>query len=351
MKSQRNDKRPESSQNRAGSGAIQVGFRFPAAATALMLLLSVGAFPEQALGAESTVYKSATGFSTNWDTLPVTVERLSPSLHYLHGSGGNMVLSSGSDGLVLVDNEFVPLSDRILETIAAIAPGSVRLVLNTHWHGDHTGMNAGLAALGATVIAQDRSRARMLDRQYSVFFDAVSQPAPKAALPVLTFPDRINLHLNGESVSFFAVPPSHTDGDAVVWFPESNVVHLGDVYIHGLYPIIDVAGGGDVNGYEPAINQVLALIDDDTRVIPGHGPPGTRADLVAFRDMIVSIRDRVRDLLQQGLDIDGILAARPSREFDARWASDRVGPDDMVMMVYQSLSGDYRRALNDRATE
>lgn len=290
-------------------------------------------------------FKTAGGFSNNWDTLDITTQQLAEHVYYLHASGGNMVLSVGPDGIVLVDNEFMPIADKILQTIGTLQKGPIRFVLNTHWHGDHTAMNAKLAETGAVIIAQDSSRERMLSQQYNAFFNSNTAPAQAAALPLISFPKAMQLHLNGESVQFFYTSPAHTDGDAVVWFPTSNVIHMGDIFINELYPIIDVVGGGDVNGYAPAIDAVLALINDDTKVVPGHGPVGDKTRLKEYRDMIETIRIRVQAMLDSGKDIDAILAARPSHEFDALWASDRVGPNDVVMMVYQSLSGDYLRSL------
>ena len=208
-------------------------------------------------------------------------------------------------------------------------------------------MNGILAAQEAVIISHENSRKRMQTKSYNAFFNSVTPASPKDALPVITFPKNMSLHANGEDIQLIYVNPAHSDGDAIVWFPEANVVHLGDIYIGELYPIIDVANGGDVNGYAPAIDHVLRLIDEETAVVPGHGPVGYKADLIAYRNMIATIRDRVKTMLDDGKDIDEILDARPTAAFDEIWASNRVNPDHMTMMVYQSLSGDYLKMKAD----
>jgi glyoxylase-like metal-dependent hydrolase (beta-lactamase superfamily II) len=303
----------------------------------LTLLIVAGAVAAQP-------WKTAGGFSTDFDTVPITVERLRDNVYFMHGSGSNMVLAVGEDGALLVDNEFREINDRIRAEIAKLHPGPVRYVFNTHWHWDHTGMNQDLAEAGAVIMAHDRSRERMLSPQHHAFFDRTSPPAAQQALPVITFPRAMTLHFNGESVQFLYTTDAHTDGDAVAWFPRSNVVHMGDLYISELYPIIDINSGGDVDGYAPALDAVLAMIDEDTRVVPGHGRVGTKADLEAYRHMVVTIRDRVASMIADGLELAAILAANPSREFDPDWASDRVGPDDWVTMVYQSLMRNPQRS-------
>ena len=290
-----------------------------------------------AMNGMAHTWKTAGGFSMDFENLPITVEPLAPNVYYVHGSGGNMVLAVGEEGALLVDNEFRELNARLQATFKSLHPAPLKYVFNTHWHWDHTGMNEELALGGAIILAHEQSRARMLTTQHHAFLDQTSPPVAKTALPVLTFPRAMSLHLNGESIQFFYTTDAHTDGDAIAWFPRSNVVHMGDLYISELYPIIDINSGGDINGYAPAIDAVLAVIDDKTRVVPGHGRVGSKADLVAYRQMIVTIRDRVAAMLDDGQTLEAVLAANPSREFDPDWASDRVGPQDWVTMVYQSL--------------
>lgn len=298
-------------------------------------------FASTAVAIAAQQWKIAGGFSMDWDTVKIEDIALSPTLHYMLGSGGNMLVSTGANGLVLVDNEFPEMTPKIREALAELQDGPVRLLLNTHFHSDHTGGNASLAEDGALIIAHQNARERMLTEQQNLFFNSVTPPAPQAALPLVTFADTMTLHVNGEEVRFFYVNPAHTDGDAIVWFKQSNVVHMGDIYINELYPIIDLAGGGNIDGYAPAIDVVLAMIDDDTKVVPGHGPVGDKASLKFYRDMLVDIRDQVKAMIDKGMDIDAILAANPSRAYDEDWASDRVGPDDVTMMIYLSLTGEY----------
>jgi len=282
-------------------------------------------------------WKAATGFSDDFANVPITVEPLRENIYFIHASGGNMVLAAGEDGALLVDNEFAELNERLQETIRKLSPKPLRYVFNTHWHWDHTGMNEALAGTGAVIFAHDQSRERMLTPQHHAFFSRASPPVARVALPVITFPRAMSLYLNGESIQFLYTSDAHTDGDAIAWFPKSNVVHMGDLYISELYPIIDINSGGDVNGYAPALDAVLAVIDDETRVVPGHGRVASKADLLVYRNMIVTIRDRVAALMDDGLMLEAVLLANPSREFDQAWASDRVGPEDWVTMVFNSL--------------
>lgn len=292
-----------------------------------------------AAGIQAQEWKIAGGFNMDWPTVTVATQPLSGSVYYMHGSGGNMLVSAGEDGILLVDDEFAEISAKILAAVAAIQPGPVRFVLNTHFHSDHAGGNALLGEQGATIIAHSNARLRMLTEQRSLFFGSTTPPSPAAALPVVTFPEGLTLHFNGEAIDFFFVSAAHTDGDAIVYFTSANVVHMGDIYINELYPIIDLAGGGNIDGYLPALDAVLARIDDNTRVVPGHGPIGDKTDLQFYRDMLALIRDRVKEKIAAGEDLNAILAANLSSEFDPGWASDRVGPGDVVTMIYQSLTG------------
>ena len=284
-------------------------------------------------------WKVATGFSSDWDHVTVDVQPLAPNVYLLHGSGGNVVALVGAGGTLLVDDEFAQMGPKLKAKLGELGSGPVRYVINTHYHTDHTGANVFFLKEGALVIAQENCRADMLVSHYSQHWKSHSAVIPESEAPGLTYKDRLTLYFNGEEVTAFHNQPSHTDGDTVVYLRHANVVHLGDVYINLLYPYIDVATKGTINGYMPVIDEVLAMIDDHTKVIPGHGPVATKAELKAYRDMLETVRDRVAAGIARGESLETIIAGHPSAEFDQVWASDRVGPEDFTAMVYQSLTG------------
>jgi glyoxylase-like metal-dependent hydrolase (beta-lactamase superfamily II) len=213
----------------------------------------------------------------------------------------------------------------------------VRFVLNTHWHGDHTGGNENLGRAGALIVAHDNVRTRMSTDQFMNNLADTVKASPRGALPVVTFSDTVTFHINGDEVRAFHVPPAHTDGDAIVHFRRADVVHMGDTYFNGLYPYIDLSSGGSVDGVIAAADRVLAMAGEGTRIIPGHGPLSGRAELRAYRDMLSTVRDRVRGLAREGKTLQQVQAAKPSAEFDAKWGGGFMKPDSFVRVVYGSV--------------
>ena len=281
----------------------------------------------------------ADGFSTDWEHLTIDVKELEPHVYLLHGSGGNTLASIGPDGTLLVDTEFLQVAPKLKEALAKLNAGNVRYVISSHYHGDHTGANGAFHEDGAVIVAQENCRLRMTESRYSGMTGKTSPPAPVANLPTVTYEKRMTLYLNGEEIEAFHNQPAHTDGDTIVYFHHANVVHMGDVFVNNLYPYIDIGAKGTVDGYFPVIDEVLARIDDKTQVVPGHGPLATKRELKAYRDMIKTVRDRVVAGIAVGKSLEDILASEPTREFDAQYATDRVGGDGFVAMVYQSLTG------------
>lgn len=258
----------------------------------------------------------------------------------LVGQGGNIGVSAGEDGIVLIDDQYAPLTEKIRAAVAKINDRPIRFVLNTHWHGDHTGGNENLGRAGALIVAHENVRERMSVEQFMERFDRTVPPSPAGALPVVTYTDAVTFHLNGDEIHAFHVAPAHTDGDSVVHFRRANVLHMGDVFFHGTYPFIDLGSGGSAQGVLDAVNRALELADGETKVIPGHGPLTDTAALTAYRDMLADVLGKVRELAAQGKSLEEVQAAKPTAPYDEARAGGFIGPDDFVATVYESVKGE-----------
>jgi cyclase len=251
-------------------------------------------------------------------------------------AGGNVAVIVGDDGLLVIDDELQPLAPKLRTALAAFKK-PVRFVINTHWHGDHTGGNTMLGGGGAVIVAHYNVRKRLSTEQ---FMDLMGMkktiPAsPAEALPVVTFNDDLTFFFGGDEIHVFHVAPAHTDGDSIVHFKKANVIHTGDTLVGG-YPIVDTGSGGQLDGFVAAADRVLAIADDATKVIPGHGPVMTKADVKEWRDMIVTVRERVAKLAAQKKTLEEIKATKPTAEFDAKHQG-MVTPDYFVETVFKAL--------------
>jgi glyoxylase-like metal-dependent hydrolase (beta-lactamase superfamily II) len=253
-------------------------------------------------------------------------------------AGGNVAVSVGDDGMFIVDDEIQPLTPKLKTALAALSKKPLRFVINTHWHADHTGGNGAMAAAGAVIVAHDNVRKRLsVDSAIEFMGKEMKMPAlPPAALPVVTFSEDVTLYLNGEDVHVIHVPPAHTDGDAIVHFMKANVIHTGDVFVGG-YPLIDTRNGGQFGGFITAADRILALCNDTTKVIPGHGPVMGRADVQAWRDMLVKVHDRVADLTAGKKSLDDIKGAKITAEFDPKFGQGFMKGDQFVEVVYRDV--------------
>jgi glyoxylase-like metal-dependent hydrolase (beta-lactamase superfamily II) len=271
---------------------------------------------------------------------PATIETqaLRGGLYLLQGAGGNVVAWPGNDGLLVVDTGGPTATPQLLDAIAKLSGGPVRIVVNTHWHPEHVGSNAALRRGGAEIIAHDATRARMAARQVMSASEAEVPAAPREALPAVTFNDTITLHLNGARLLLAHVPAAHTDGDLVAWWEAADVVHMGDAYYAGEYPALDVANGGSLAGAVAAIETTLSRTGARTLVVPGHGPVSNRAELAAYRDMLVAVGSRVRKLVEQGNSLEEVLAARPTEAFDERYGRTGIGAERFVRLLYEDLA-------------
>ena len=273
----------------------------------------------------------------DFSKVEIKTHKLSDTLYMLVGAGGNLGVSIGDDAVFVIDDQYAPLVPKIQAAIAALSPKPVRFVLNTHFHGDHTGGNEALGQAGALIVAHDNVRRRMNSEQFISFVSARVPPSPKAALPVVTVPGEIRFHLNGDEIHAFHVPRAHTDGDLIVHFSKGDVVHMGDVYFRGMYPFIDTSSGGTADGVIAAADRVLAMSTDKTRIIPGHGPLASKADLQAYRDMLATVTQRIKTLRRDGKSDEQIRAAAPSADFDAAWGGGFIKPERFVQMMLDAV--------------
>jgi cyclase len=291
------------------------------------------------LGLAAACFLAGPAFAQDQDFSAVQIEtqQLADGLYMLIGEGGNIALSTGADGSVLVDTQFAPLNAKILAAVRAAGGSDVKYVINTHWHFDHTGGNEPLGRAGAVIIAHNNVLVRMSSEQFLAALDRREPPAPAAARPVITFPTRTTFHLNGDTVNVVHVENAHTDGDSIVHFTNANVIHTGDTYMKDIYPFIDVSSGGSIDGFIASSAAVLARSDASTKIIPGHGALANKSDMQRFHDMLVKVRANIQSLIQQGKTEDETFAAKPTAEFDAAWGQGFMNPEQFTRFAYQSL--------------
>ncbi|NIM51671.1 MAG: MBL fold metallo-hydrolase [Gemmatimonadales bacterium] len=263
--------------------------------------------------------------------------RVADNVYMLMGRGGNIGVSVGEDGVFLVDDQYAPLTDKILAAVREISDRPIRFVINTHWHGDHTGGNENMGKAGAVIVAHENVRVRMSTEQFLSTFNRRTPPSPPGALPVITFTDAVTFHWNGDSIRVFHVEPAHTDGDAVIHFTKANVIHMGDIYFAGRYPFIDSDAGGTIDGVITAVEAGLRIAASDTKIIPGHGQLSDVEELRDYGRMLSAVRDKVTALIAQGRSRDEVIAAKPSQEFDADWGGGSFQPDQWIGIVYDGL--------------
>ena len=264
----------------------------------------------------------------------ITREKVAEGVYVLFGQGGNIGVSAGEDGVFVIDDQFAPLTPKIQAALAELRPEPARFVLNTHWHFDHTGGNENFGNAGAVIVAHDNVRARMSVPQMMEFFKRAVPASPPGALPVVTFNDSAGFHMNGDEIRAIHVANAHTDGDVIVHFRRANVLHAGDTFFNGMYPFIDLDSGGSILGLLAAVDAMLALSDAETRIIPGHGPVSGRAELEAYRKMLVDTSTRVRTLRAEGKTADEVVAAAPNAEYDAIWGTSFINGERYARMLY-----------------
>jgi len=279
---------------------------------------------------------TAAAQQTDYSKVEVKATKVAGNVYMLQGAGGNIGVSVGDDGLLIVDDQFAPLADKIRAALKGIADKKLHFILNTHWHGDHTGGNVVFGP-EATIIAHDNVRKRLATEQKSTVFNSTTPPSPKEALPVITFDQTLTVHFNGEDIRAIHYPKGHTDGDSVIFFSASNVVHLGDDFFAGRFPFVDLESGGSVEGLTKNIGELITKIPADAKLIPGHGPISTLDDLKAYHRMLQQTTEIVRGKISAGKTLDQIKSEGLPAEF-APWGAGFIKTDRWVETIYKSLT-------------
>ncbi|HEU4714452.1 MAG TPA: MBL fold metallo-hydrolase [Pyrinomonadaceae bacterium] len=273
---------------------------------------------------------------TDYSKVVIKATKVAGNVYMLEGSGGNIGVSVGNDGILIVDDQFAPLADKIRASLKELNPGKLRFILNTHWHPDHTGGNPAFSP-EAPIIAHDNVRKRLQTEQRSEFMKRTFPAASKEALPVITFDKSLAVHFNGEEIRAIHFPQGHTDGDSVVFFTTSNVVHLGDDFFAGRFPYVDIDSGGSVEGLAKNIGELVAKIPADAKLIPGHGAISTLDDLKAYHRMLVATTDIVRKKIAAGKTLDQIKSEGLPDEWKP-WGSGFIKTDQWLELVHRSLT-------------
>lgn len=277
-------------------------------------------------------------FAQNFDTVKIRPQRVTDNIYMLTGSGGNIGLLLGSDGVLMIDDQYAPLSQKISDAIKSLAKNNLRFVVNTHVHGDHSGGNENFKKQGATLVAHEQVRVRMMTEQFNKRFNRTTPPREKDAWPQITFNTNMNFHVNGEDVDLIHLGKGHTDGDLIVHFKKANVFHAGDAFVRYGYPFIDLSSGGTVNGFIETLDKFLLLLDENSKVIPGHGALATKADVKLLRDQLADIRDQVAAAIKKGTKMEDIAGLGITDKYDEKMGKGFLKGKDFVMMIAESLS-------------
>jgi glyoxylase-like metal-dependent hydrolase (beta-lactamase superfamily II) len=266
----------------------------------------------------------------DFSAVQIKVHKVAGDFYYLEGQGGNVGVLVGDDGVLMIDDQFAPLTEKLVAAIRTISKKPIKMLVNTHVHGDHVGGNENVGKMGVEIIAHDNVRARMVKGVNG------APPAPAVALPVVTYGDTVSLHFNGEDLEVAKLPPAHTDGDSYIRLPKADVIHVGDVFRTVGYPLVDGGNGGTVKGTVAALSKIIEIAGPSTKILPGHGVVSTREDVIAFRDLVVSLETKIGEMIKQGMTLEQVIAAKPTADLDAKLGS----PDRFLTLFYNALKSE-----------
>src|SRR5712672_1302475 len=300
-----------------------------AAAAALLLLAGTASAQQQPPAAPPP---------PDFSKVEIKTTDLGENVYMLEGQGGNITVAVAQNGIILVDGQYAPLHDKIKAAVATISNLPVKYLINTHYHGDHTGGNEPFAKDGVTIVAQDNVKKRLAAGTTNGLTGAKTPPAPQGALPTDPYTNFSKVRLPGRVANLKHIPNAHTDGDTYVWFKTANVLATGDTFSNGRYPNIDFANGGNIKGMIAATVVYLKLVNAGTRIVPGHGPIADKAALIDYRTMLVTARDRMAVLVKEGKSEDDVVAAKPFADFDKKWAPTELASKNFIRVVYHSLA-------------
>lgn len=255
-------------------------------------------------------------------------------IYMLMGQGGNIGVSVGVDGVLMIDDQFAPLSEKIKDAVKTISDKPIKYVFNTHWHYDHTGGNENLAKDGVILVSHDNVRERLLKGGVIKAFNKKIEPSVELALPTITFNDKMTFHINDETVEIIHKANAHTDGDSILFFKNANVIHTGDIYFNGFYPFIDASSGGSIDGIIKGVSDIIKKADDKTKIIPGHGKLSNKKELIEYRDTLIVLRDRMKDLIAQGKTLEEVLAMMPNKDIDEKLGGGFLSPENFLKILY-----------------
>jgi len=279
---------------------------------------------------------------SRFDDVVIKTYKLTEQIYMLEGSGGNIGVFVGEDGVFMIDDQFAPLSDKIKSAIKDLTDKEIIYLVNTHWHGDHTGGNENFGNDGAIIVAHENVRKRLSTEQHNKAFNRTTPPSPKIAWPSITFDENMSIYLNGEQMMLIHVHNAHTDGDAFVFFPNSNVLHMGDCFFKDRFPYIDIGSGGSVKGAIKAIETAMMMIDDDTKIIPGHGTMADKSDLAKYHLMLTTMYERVHEKVLAGKSIEEIKAANLTSDYPG-WGDGFINDEKIVDIIWTSIDAEMNK--------